>query len=77
MSIELSSETEKRIAEMIQSGRFSSPEALIETAIQRLFEQSTEGKFHRLRRHIEESGTPLLSDEELRREIQERRGLWA
>jgi putative addiction module CopG family antidote len=79
MSIELSSQTEKRIAEMIQSGRFSSAEELVETAIQRLFEQSTkgQGKFHRLRQRIEESGAPLLSDEELRREIQERRGLWA
>ena len=79
MSIELSSETEKRIVEMIQSGLFSSAEELVKTAIDRLLEQSakSQGKFHRLRQQIEESGIPLLSDEELRHEIRERRGQWA
>ena len=79
MSIELSSETEKRIAEMVRSGRFSSAEEVLETAINRLLEQSTkdQGKFHHLRQRIEESGIPLLSDEELRREIREGRGQWA
>ena len=79
MSIEISSETERRIAELVRSGRFSSAEELVEAAIQHLLEQSTnsQGKFHRLRQRIEESGIPLLSDDELRREIRERRGPWA
>ena len=79
MSIELSAETEERIKEAVRSGRFASTEELVETAVQLLLEQATEskGKFHRLRQRIEESGIPLLSDEELRREIRERRGQWA
>jgi Arc/MetJ-type ribon-helix-helix transcriptional regulator len=79
MSIELSSETEKRITEMVRSGRFSSAEELVEIAIQHLLERPAEsqGKFHRLRQRIEVSGMALLSDEELRHEIRERRGQWA
>lgn len=79
MIIELETETEKRIEEAVRSGRFGSPRELVETAVQHLLDQAatTGGKFHALRRHIEESGIALLSDEQLRREIQDRRGLWA
>lgn len=78
MSIEVSAETQNRIEEAVLAGRFSSSQELVETAVRYLLDQPcAEGKFHRLRRLIEESNTPLLSDEELRREIRERRGSWA
>ena len=79
MSVELSGEVEDRIVEAVRSGRFASARDLLETAVRRLLDQpeAAEGKFHTLRRRIEESGVPLLSDEELRHEIRERRGSWA
>lgn len=79
MTIDLEIETEKRIEEAVRSGRFGSPRELVETAVHHLLDQSaiTRGKFHSLRRRIEESGIVFLSDEELRREIQDRRGPWA
>jgi putative addiction module CopG family antidote len=79
MSVELGSETEKRIADAVRSGRFASVREVVEAAVRHLLDEPApaEGKFHALRRCIEESGVPLLSDDELRREIRERRGLWA
>lgn len=76
MLIELESETEKRVEEVVRSGRFGSPRELVEAAVQNLLDQfsTSERRFHALRRRIEESGIALLSDEELRREIQDRRG---
>ena len=77
MSVEVSTEMEEKIMDAVRSGRFASAQQLIETAVARLLDDASEGKFHRLRRRIEDSGLPLLSDEELRREIRERRGSWA
>ena len=79
MPVELSAEIESRIEQAVRSGQFASPRDLVETAVSRLLDEppAPGGKFHALRRRIEESGTPLLSDEELQAEIRERRGSWA
>jgi Arc/MetJ-type ribon-helix-helix transcriptional regulator len=76
MSIELSPETESRIAKAIAAGRFSNPRELVETAVKSLLDEpeQTPGKFHLLRKRVEESGIPLLSDDELREEMKDRRG---
>jgi Arc/MetJ-type ribon-helix-helix transcriptional regulator len=80
MPVSLSPEIERKIAEAVQAGRFRTPEDLVEIAVRELLASPTtlaEGQFYHLRRKIEESGVPLLSDEDLRDELRERRGRWA
>ncbi len=79
MSIELSIELENQIADAVRSGRFTTPTELIETAGRRLLDEPApeEGRFRKLRRRIEESGVPLLTEDELQAEVQSRRGRWA
>src|SRR5260370_37727402 len=76
MSIELSPDTEIRIAKAVETGMFSSPSELVETAVKDLLEQAgdSSGKFHALRKRLEQSGVPLLTNDQLPAEIRERRG---
>ncbi|MCX6612974.1 MAG: CopG family transcriptional regulator [Acidobacteria bacterium] len=76
MSIHLPPELESRIEEEVRSGRFTSSSDLVDTAVREFLLKSAPvpGKFRELRRKIEESGIPLLTDEELELEIQSRRG---
>jgi len=76
MSINLPPELEFRIEEEVRSGRFTSSSALVNTAVREFLLKiaPAPGKFRELRRKIEESGIPLLTDEELDAEIQSRRG---
>lgn len=77
MSIELPSELERRIFEAVESGRYPSVEALVANAVERLLSAAPakgNGPFRSLRKEIEESGQPLLSDEEFELELRSRRG---
>lgn len=76
MSFNLPPELASRIEEEVRSGRFSSPEALVDTAVREFLLKRTPapGAFKELRRKIEESGVPLLTDEELQMEIDALRG---
>ena len=79
MSVELSPELQSRIESAVRSGRFTTPEELVETAVRQLLGEppKQQSRYRQLRREIEESGVPLLSEEELRAEVQSRRGPWA
>ncbi|MBI4904496.1 MAG: hypothetical protein HY820_12715 [Acidobacteria bacterium] len=78
MSIELSAEVEARIEAVVRSGRFHSAQEVVEAAIRDFLGiGQAKGEFHRLREEIERAGVKMLTDEELREEVRERRGTWA
>ena len=78
MTIQLSGDTERLINEELGTGRQPNANALVETALKSYLDRRDPGdrseRFPALRRRIEESGIPLLNDEELRAEICDRRG---
>ena len=86
MTIELAPDTERLLEEILGRGEFADANAVVAAALRRFAgtPNETEGLrvapeqrgeiFRRLRREIEESGIPLLNDEELRAEIAERKG---
>ena len=76
MSINLPPELESRIEEEVRSGRFNSASEFVETAVKQLLppKRATTGIYRELRRQIEESGVTLLTEEEVREEVQQRRG---